>query len=173
MKRQMIIYLAVPLLVIGCGPKELSRSEAKQLLIESKTYPKVIDYDIYCSDGRVANKVAGGQLEQNGFVVVSKVRTGDKPFFTFTEKASPFLLETSQRDKEVDIQKVKLADEILVEVTGITSAEDGKKAVVEYTTRIENISPFAALLDREIKSAATRKANFTLYDDGWRLEKKD
>ena len=51
--------------------------------------------------------------------------------------------------------------------------EDGKQAVAEYTTAYKNVSGFSALTHINFnKPAATHKANFALYDDGWRLEKK-
>uniref|UniRef100_UPI003C2AF197 hypothetical protein n=1 Tax=Escherichia coli TaxID=562 RepID=UPI003C2AF197 len=87
-------------------------------------------------------------------------------------KAQPYLLPTPEKDKAIHVQKVKLADEDLVEVTGITTTEDGKQAVAEYTTAYKNVSGFAPLTDINFNKINTRKANFTLYDVGWRWEKK-
>lgn len=90
----------------------------------------------------------------------------------FTSKAQPYLLPTPEKEKAIHVQKVKLADEDLVEVTGIKTMENGKQAVAEYTTAYKNVSGFPALTDINFNKTATRTANFALYDDGWRLEKK-
>lgn len=72
----------------------------------------------------------------------------------------------------MNIQKVKLADEDLVEVTGIQTSSDGKTAVVEFTTALKNFTPLNELLARKLtEKNASNKVNFALYDDGWRLEK--
>lgn len=164
--------IAVALLMAGCGPEELTRPEALQILKQENAYPKVIDYPLFCSDGKIANKVAASSLVNDGYVVMAEKRSIEAPFFTFTEKAAPFLLAISDKEREFDIQKVRLADEVLVEVTGISTDEGGKNATVLYTTRFENISPFAILLENPLKIDHSRKAYFRLYDDGWRIEQK-
>jgi hypothetical protein len=52
------------------------------------------------------------------------------PLIDFTDKAKAYLLPTPQDDKASKIQKVKLADEELVEVTGIKTGQSGKDATV-------------------------------------------
>lgn len=114
-------------------------------------------------------------LEKEGLVTVQRTqKLGDvgKPLVEFTSKAQAYLLPTPEKDKAIHLQKVKLADEDLVEVTGIKTMEDGKQAVAEYTTAYKNVSGFSALTDINFNQTATHKANFSLYDDGWRLEKK-
>jgi hypothetical protein len=81
------------------------------------------------------------------------------------------LLPTPENDKSSNIQKVKLADEELVEVTGIKTGQSGKDAVVEFRTAYKNLTPFSVLVPTNFKQQPTRKANFALYDDGWKLEK--
>lgn len=163
-------------LIGGCTSKEeLSREEASSLIKEAMKYPRVIDYDVYSSDPEFAKMAIDKGLEKEGLVTVQRTqKLGDvgKPLVQFTSKAQPYLLSTPEKEKAIHVQKVKLADEDLVEVTGITIMEDGKQAVAEYTTAYKNVSGFSALTDINFNKTATHKANFTLYDDGWRLEKK-
>jgi hypothetical protein len=174
MKKLTIIFLIATILG-GCNSKkELSKEEASKIIKQDNQYPRVIDYEIYCSDPVYAKKVIDAGLEQQGLVTVQhnqQVKDVGKPLIQFTDKAKPYLLPTSEEDKKTDIQKVKIADEELVDVTNIQTIEDGKKAVAEYKTAYKNISGFSALTKINNQSA-TRKAYFSLFDDGWKLDKK-
>lgn len=174
MKKLTIIFL-IASLIGGCNSKkELSKEEASKIIKQENKYPRVIDYEIYCSDPVYAKKVIDAGLEQQGLVTVQRnqqLKDVGKPLIEFTDKAKPFLIPTSEEDKKTDIQKVKIADEELVDVTNIQTIEDGKKAVAEYTTAYKNISGFSALTKINNKSA-THKAYFILFDGGWKLEKK-
>lgn len=176
MKKLIIILSIFYLLIAACTQKEeLTRGKASGIIKEGMKYPRVIDYDIYSSDPEFAKMAINKGLEKDGLVIVQRTqRLGDagKPLVEFTSKAQPYLLPTSEKDKAIHVQKIKLADEDLVEVTGITTMEDGKQAVAAYTTAYKNVSNFSVLTDINFKKPTTRKAKFTLYDDGWRLEKK-
>lgn len=173
MKILLVLYSI--LILAGCtSKKELSREEAFKLLQQEKHYPKVIDYDISRSDPTAAKKVLNAGLESAGLVIVQRTqKLGDvgKPLISFTEKAQPYLLETPEKDKVLDVQKVKIADTDLVEVTGVKTESDGKNAVVEYATAYKNVTPFSALTTINFNQRTTHKARFSLFDDGWRLEK--
>lgn len=125
-------------------------------------------------DPQYAKKVLDAGLEAQGLLTVQRTqKLGDigSPLIHFKDKARAYLLPTPESDKSSNIQKVKLADEELVEVTGIKAGQSGKDAVVEFTTAYKNLTPFSVLVPTNFKQQATRKANFALYDDGWRLEK--
>jgi len=92
-----------------------------------------------------------------------------EPLIYFTSKAEPYLLPTSLNDKELEVQKVKLAEEDLVEVTNITTEKDGQSAVVEYRTAYKNVNPFAALHKTNFQNPITRKAHFTKQKDEWQI----
>ena len=175
MKKLAILFTIYSVLITGCTSKKLSREEAFQLLQQSKQYPMVIDYEIYCSDPTFAKKAIDAGLEEQGLVTVKrtqKLRDVGTPLIEFTDKAKPYLLPTPEKDKKMDIQKVKIADKELVDVTAIRTMKDGKQALVEYTTAYKNVSGFSALTKNINKQTNTHKAYFTLYDEGWRLEKK-
>ncbi len=155
MKKSTIILSIFFLLIVGCtSNKELSREEAFQLLQQSKQYPQLIDYDIYCGDPQQAKKVVDAGLESSGLLTVQRTqKLGDagSPLIHFTDKAQAYLLPTPESDKSSNIQKVKLADEELVEVTGIKTGQSGKDAVVEYTTTYKNLTPFSVLIPTDFQ----------------------
>ncbi len=174
MKLLTILFSA--LLIFGCASeKTLSREEAFQQLQQDKSYPHEINYDIYCSDPEAAKKVLDAGLETEGLVTVQRTqKLGDvgKPLINFTEKAQSYFLSTTEKDKARYIQKVKIADEDLAEVTNIKTNEPGNKAVVEYTTSYKNVTPFSSLIRINYKEAKTNKAYFSLGEQGWKFEKK-
>ena len=175
MKKLTILLSIFSLIIAGCSSKnDLSREEAFRLIQQGKNYPKTIDYDLYCGDPKYAKQVIDAGLETQGVVAVQrtqKLGEAGNPLVHFTEKAKPYLLPTSTSDQSSNIQKVKVAEEDLVEVTGINTGTSGKDAVVEYKTAYKNLTPFSVLTATNFKQQATRKANFVLYDDSWKLEK--
>ena len=175
MKTSLIVYTACLIIAACSSNEELSREEALRLIQQDKQYPKVIDYDIYRSDPQFARAVLDAGLEKEGLVTVQrthKLADIGEPLIEFTDKAKPYMLPTSDEDRKMDIQKVKIADEELVEVTGIQTMGDGKQATAEYTTAYKNISDFSALTKTNFSQTATYKAYFMLYDNGWRLQKE-
>ncbi len=174
MKKLTLIILIAGLLA-SCSSKELSREDASRIIKQEMQYPKVVDYDIYCSDPAMLRKVIDAGLEEKGLVTVQltqKLKDIGKPLIEFTDKAKSNFLPTPEEDKKINIQKVKIADEEFVDVTGIQMSDGGKNAVAEYTTAYKNVSDFSGLINRNYNQPDTSKAYFTLYDDGWRLEKK-
>jgi hypothetical protein len=177
MKNVLLTLFAALILIAGCSDdrRELSREEAMNLIKQETAYPKVVDYDLFCGDPEFAKKVLDAGLETQGLLTVQRTqKLGDvgKPIIELSGKAQPYLLPTPEKDKSINVQKVKLAEKELKEITGIKMTEDGKTAVAEYTTTYKNVTPFSALVNTDFKKEDTHQANFTLYDDGWRLEKK-
>ncbi len=71
-------------------------------------------------------KVLDAGLENAGLVTVQRTqKLGDvgKPLISFAGKAQTYFLSTDEKDKARYIQKVKIADEELVEVTNIRTME--------------------------------------------------
>jgi len=175
MKTLTVVLLSAFLIAACTSTDELSREKASSLIKEAMKYPRVIDYDIYSADPEFAKMAIDKGLEKEGLISVQrtqKLRDVGKPLVEFTSKVQPYLLPTPEKEKAIHVQKVKLADEDLVEVTGIKTMEDGKQAVAEYTTAYKNVSAFSVLAGINFNETAIHKANFVLYDDGWRLEKK-
>ena len=164
------------LLFISCtSKKELSREDALKQIRQELNYPAVLDYDIYCGDPKYGKKLLEAGLESEGLVTVQqtqKLADVGKPIISFTPKAQSFIIPTSDKDKASHIQKVKLADEDVVEVTNIRTNTDGNKAVVDYITAFKNATPFAKLTTVNFNKKKTNKAYFALGDQGWKLEKE-
>lgn len=176
MKNILFFFIAIWMFSSSCSNKsqDLSREEALILIKQEEGYPMVIDYDIFCGDPEFAKNVLDAGLEAQGLVIVQrtqKLSEVGNPLIRFSEKAQPYLLPTSEEDKSVKIQKVKLAEEELQEVTGIKMLNDNKSAIAEYTTSYINVTPFSALAQTDFNEKVNHTALFSLYDDGWRLEK--
>ncbi len=163
------------LLITGCSKNELDREKAMAILQDGH-YPQVIDYNIFCNDPEYGSRAIDAGLEDAELVTVKRkvklIDFGKEPIISFTEKARPYLLKTSAEDRKSWVQKVKLADEELVEVTGILLDASGKTATIEYTTSFKNVTPFAKLDKGDYTKIATHQATFAKYDDGWRWERK-
>jgi len=104
-------------------------------------YPKRIDYDLNCGDPTYAQKVISVGLEADGFLTVKrtqKLGEMDSLMFHFTDKAKPYLSPTTLGNQESNLQRVKMADQDLVEVKGINKGMSEKDVVVEYKTVYKN-----------------------------------
>jgi hypothetical protein len=176
MKKLAIILSITSLLFQGCNSKqELSREEALSKIKKERNYPGVLDYDLYCGDPKYSRKVLDAGLESEGLVTVQRTQKlidAGRPLIGFTAKAQTFLLPTPPQDKSSLIQKVKLADVDVVEVTNIRKNGSGNKAVVDYSTTYKNVTPFAKLTTVDFTKTKANKAYFALGDEGWKLEKK-
>lgn len=173
MKKLLSLCIAALLLGACSNNEKLDRETALKLIEDSKTYPRVISYNIFVSDPAYAQRVLDAGLEESGLVVIERTRKiGDigRPIISFTAKASPYLLPQSDRDKSDGIQRVKIADEAVEEVTGIKILDGDNKAIAEVKTSFQNISPFYSLSKLELNKGKMRKVNFVLYDDGWSTE---
>lgn len=134
-------------------------------------YPKVIDYDVYCSDPIHANKLLDEGLEDNGMVTVQKtqkLKDIGNLLIRFTDKAKPYFLPTPNKDKKLDIQKVKIADEVITDVKILETID--QTTTVEYTASYKNITPFATLLKTDFKESKKHIAHFTWSNRGYVLQ---
>lgn len=175
MKKLLFTSILAGVALFGCNhtPK-LTQDEALQIIKMELNYPKVIDYDIFCSDPAHAKILLDAGLETSGMVTVQKAQKLmdiGKPLVQLTEKANPYLLLTPDKDKELDIQKVKVADEEVKDL-GINPDGENKNIVwVEYTTVYKNITPFSVLMKRNLNEQVRHKVQFSLTDNGWILQK--
>jgi len=175
MKKLLFTLILAGVILSRCNhaPK-LTQDEALQIINKELNYPRVIDYDIFCSDPAHAKILLDAGLETSGMVTVQKAQKLmdiGKPLVQLTEKANPYLLLTPDKDKELDIQKVKVADE---EVKDLSINPDGVNkniVLIEYTTVYKNITPFSVLMKRNLNEPVRHKVQFSLTDNGWILEK--
>lgn len=167
--------LAALILLSSCSSHELSRQKAFELIKQAYNYPSVWDFEVFTADPDQAVKLLAAGLETNGYIVVKRTqRMMDvgKPIVTLTDKSTEFLMPAQATDKDYKIQRVRVGEIDIVEVTGVKMLGSGKKAVAEYTTQFKKLTPFAVLRGLTPDKVNTEKAYFSLYDDGWRIEKK-
>ena len=171
--KKILTYLLPIFLIVSCSSEKLDRDKALKLLQESHQSQSAT-YNIFVSDPTYAKRMLDAGLESEGLLTVQRMQTlGDagKPLITFTERGKAFLVPQTEEDKKDNIQRVKIADETVEEVTGIQMLDGDKKAVVEYTTSYKNVTPFAKLSKRKLDEKENQKADFVLYDDGWRVKR--
>lgn len=176
MKRLLVILLTAGILFAGCGsPDKLDEKTAFTVLKDKMGFPRTLDFDVNCSDPDVARRLLNSAAEKEGLITIQrtqKLKDIGKPFIQFTDKAAPYLLPTPEADKAHNIQKVKLADEELTEVIGVTNNEADKSAVVEYTTVYKNVTPFAAVYLKNMNAPKSHKVYLSLHGTDWKVEKK-
>ena len=174
MKKLLFILLSTVSILSGCSTKELKKEEALQLINKELNYPRVVDYYIFCSDPEHAKSLLDAGLEINGMVTVQKTQklkdTG-KPLVQFTEKAKPYLLPTQDKDKALDVQKVKIADEEVIDLSITQDGENKNTVWVEYTSVYKNITPFSVLMKRNLNEPVRHRVKFSLSANGWILQK--
>lgn len=176
MKNLSLILIIAVLLISGCSSNELSREEAFRLIKDANNYPRVVDDDIYIADPREARILLDKGLEATGLLTIQKTQKmteAGKPLIHFTDKAKPYLISMPPDSVQYifDMQKVKIADEDISEITAILPDKSNNTAVVEYMTIYKNITPFAALRRMDLKKPRKRTAYFALSDEDWIVRK--
>jgi hypothetical protein len=175
MKKLLFTLILAGVTLSGCNqaPK-LTQDEALKIINIELKYPRVIDYDIFCSDPAQAKSLLDAGLETSGMVTVQKaqkLKDIGKPLVQLTEKANTYLLVTSDKDKALDVQKVKVADEEVKDLSINLDGENKNVVWVEYTTAYKNITPFSVLMKRNLNEQVRHKVQFSLTDNGWILQK--
>ena len=175
MKKLLFTLILAGVILFGCNhaPK-LTQDEALQIINKELKYPRVIDYDIFCSDPVHAKSLLDAGLETSGMVTVQKtqkLKDIGKPLVQLTEKANPYLLLTPDKDKALDVQKVKVADEEVKDLSLNPDSENKNIVWVEYTSVYKNITPFSVLMKRNLNESARHKVQFSLIDNRWILQK--
>jgi hypothetical protein len=158
-----------------CSHQELTREEVKRLLSEGKAYPAIVEYKIFCGSDSDAKKLHASGLVDDSLVVAQLAHTPEdvgRPLISFTKKAKPYLIATSDTLKSIDVQKVKIADEVLGDITDIKFSPDKKSAVVEYTIAVLNLTPFSVLTENRLLPGQQRKTYFTFQSGRWMWEGK-
>ncbi len=174
MKKLLFILLSLGVALAGCNYAQTpTKDEVLQVLNKELEYPRVIDYEIFCSDPAHARKLVDAGLETDGLVLVQKtqkLKDSGNPLVQFTEKANPYLLPTPEKDKALNIQKVKIADEEISEISISPDGDDSNTVWVEYSTAYKNITPFSVLMKKGLKDPVKRKVKLALSEDGWVLK---
>lgn len=175
MKKLLFNLILAGVTLSGCNQAtKLTKDEAFQIINKELNYPRVIDYEIFCSDLAHAKRLLDAGLEANGLVNVQKtqkLKDIGEPLIQFTVKAKPFLLQTPEKDKAFDVQKVKVADEEVKDLNINHDSENKNIVWVEYTVVYKNITPFSVLMKRNLNEQVQHKVQFSFTDNGWILQK--
>ncbi len=157
----------------ACSEKELTKDEAIELLAKEKGYPRSMDFDIFTADPEYAKKLLDANLESKGYVTVQKTqKLGEigNPLIGFTERAKPFLLPATAEDEKMAVQKVRIADEDVVEIRSITEDKSSGTVMVSYVTSFRNATPFAVLV-KNLDKPKDLSATFRYDGQKWLLVK--
>lgn len=175
MNKQTFTLYILSFIVISCGSGKLEESQVKQLLEQAKAYPLVVEHRLFCNDTETAKRVHTKGLAELGLVTANLTHTlADigKPLISFTEKAKPYLLTTSDTLRSIDVQKVKIGEEQFHGVVRIQYTSSGDRALVTYTITVEQVTPFAVMLEKPIEGEQVRETSFTRTERGWEWDKK-
>ncbi len=168
------ILFAAAIILTSCSSRKLDKQTAMNVIEKERSFPEVLDYDIYCSDPEHARKIQEAGLEKEGLIIIQqtqKLVDAGKPLILFTEKAQPYLMPTSEKEKALNIQKVKLAEEDLAEIISINENSDTKTTIVAYTTTYKNVTPFAVLFNKDFKGPKEHTANLLMHNGRWQIQK--
>ena len=169
MRSKLICYAALCLSVLtGCS--DLDQGDIEKLLDERRVYPVVVEMKLFCNSEDEVARVINAGLVRDGFVTAQLKHTPSdvgKPLIHFTNKATPYLLHTSDTLKSFDEQKLKVGVEHFIGVVNTEISASGEKAVVDYMTVIKDQTPFAVLYRQDISGEHPRRTFFSRKGNGW------
>lgn len=174
MKKLSAILFTATIILTSCSYGKLDKQTAMDAITREKSFPVILDYDIYCSDPAHARKIEKVGLEKEGLVTIQqtqKLVDAGKPLILFTSKAQAYLLPTPEKDKALNIQKVKISEENLTKIISIKEDRSSNTAIVTYMTSYKNLTPFAVLLNKDFKVPKEHTANLLMHDGSWQIQK--
>ncbi|KGO80801.1 hypothetical protein Q763_09705 [Flavobacterium beibuense F44-8] len=175
MKKLFLIFIVIP--IIGCQTNQKPDKETVLKIInDDLNFPRTIDYEIFCSDPAHAKKLLDLKLDEKRMVTIQKtqkLKDIGSPMISFTKVAQPYLIKPTEKEKRLDIQKVKIAEETISDIKlGNSSEYIGKTSIpVTYTVTCTNITPFSVLMKRDLSKPITRSGTLLFIDGKWKLMK--
>ncbi|QNL48893.1 hypothetical protein H8S90_19355 [Olivibacter sp. SDN3] len=174
MRSAKILFLIV-IALFSCNKNELTKDQALSLLEQSDRYPYVHSYQIYVKDSEDGKRVINAGLEKEGLVKVERNRksgNNEGNVIEFTEAAKTYFLEPDKGQLS-SVQRVKVAEEVLGEVTSLEIDEEGKSAKATYTTKFTGVTPFAKLEKKAFGEPRSHEVKFIKDKNGWRMERSE
>ena len=185
-KRLKFICTIILLLAFSSCSSKLERDKAKEIIISKYQFPQLITDQLQFGERMSNTSVQGwGKFELENELVKKNVIS-----FDFVRNERDFLFSYSVYDCQLTLEGekykmkektsndgktfyiVKLAEENFGDITGIVQSDDNKTATVEYTTIINNVTPFGQVMGRNKLQEGkinNHSVSFTKYDDGWRI----
>lgn len=184
-----LLVLIIPTLW-SCSSDKLTRGKAKRLILKIQKYPipltrnipKNYYIDCWCSGwstclGGSKSDWENDSKDINLFLNRGLVSIGEETtpsgecnylykVITITDKGKQLLINETEGGFEVKTSELEF-----VEVTGVLETENKKEAEVEFTTRINNQTNFAAKepVGKEPSELIKNSVRMVKYDDGWRI----
>lgn len=165
-----VLFVVVAVLMVRCRSNDLDGAAAVSLLHDSGAYPLVISHDVYCGSTQTAQQALHSGLVEKSLITVKLPTSIDnvgQPLIAFTENARPYLVDTPDQSKSIDVQRVKIANEDIKEVTSIDLSPDGSSAEVTYTTSLTDLTPFVVLLVDKLVMVQTFRTSFAFDGKRW------
>lgn len=173
MKNTLNFFSLFFFLFIGCSNGDLTEKQALDLVRNNPKNSDTYNLPIYYRDPEFALKVAAWGLEDLGMVQIKGPTHlfSDLPLITFTEKAKPYLLSTSEVDNKNGIQFVKLADRKINRITGIKKLDEVTREV-QYEIVYTGITPFAKMTKKDLNRPTLITSVFRKEGNSWRILEK-
>jgi hypothetical protein len=172
--KNLFAFASAFLLFVACTSNNLDKDTALKILQEQNGHPKTIDAEIYIADPVSAKRLIDAELEKDGYVYIAhtqKLMDVGKPMITFTEKAKPYLIPQTEEDMKNNVQRVKVASQIIEEVVNVKMEDDGNSALVEYKSLLKNKTPFYEIsrIGRK-NNEKVSKAQFLRRESKWEVD---
>jgi len=189
-KNLLKLFALVPILFLlfSCGNR-MDRDKAKQLISQKFNLPSTVTEKLQHGKILYSGNFGGSNISAENSLAEQKmisfnyqgVEYGDAIFrgdrgysyavyyLELTPEGQKYKTGETTDDKGRQFYLVKVADQVLVDVTGILESNDGKAAQVEYTWKYENITPFGeafSLRNQQLNQSDQWMSNRKVYNDG-------
>lgn len=196
------VVAALPL-VLACSDG-MSRDKAVELISQQYGFPTSVTEELPVGNVNYrggANISAESTLAEMGLITFTYQGESRDMFFSYQTYALALTPEGSKYWTGEVVPKegwesyvVRLADKVLVDVTGIVEINNGNAAQVDYTWKYDNITPFGTafgLRNQQVNDVDrangfgggrpvyndgqvyTETVLMVKYDDGWRIQGSD
>jgi hypothetical protein len=169
---KLLLVSFVAFQVAGCS-KNLTPKLAGKILIQQCRFPRefwepveVISVGMETQNGKILRDLGWLHYENLKGMPYPVIDLGT---MSLTDEGKKYILSFIQPQAQLN---VKIGKEIFQKVTGVKT--DGKSALVEYDILLTDLTPYAKRMGTGNGSEgvmSSGSAEFSLYDDGWRLKK--
>ncbi len=197
-----IALIAILLSLFSCGNK-MTREKAKDLITKNYNLPFTLTEKLQHGEINYSRNFGGSNISAENTLAEQKLITftyqGEKRdmFFSYasyfldlTPEGQKYKTGETSDNEGRQFYLVKVADKVLVDVTGILEINDGKAAQVDYTWKYDNITPFGkafSLRNQQLNQSDefmsnrkvydngqtfSEKVMMVKYDDGWRIQEE-
>jgi hypothetical protein len=189
-----LFVVLVALSANGCGQSKLDRDTAKNMLVAALKAGQSVTNEIETGRLQTGNAIpesARVVLTQKGMITVVDLPPMTIGFFPtgmvqieLTPEGRKYIVESKAfidpaTGNTVMYNRMRMANEQIVSITGLLTSPTGDSAQVEFTWQYANLTPFGEVapmlytvsgrLDYSPDRVFQGTVTFKKYDDGWRL----